>query len=73
MGVRNTLRDLRFEMKMDQKDFAEFLGVNASTYSRWESNNQQPSMEWALKIASKTGRTVEAFMLLDNQGIISLD
>ena len=67
MGIKNTLRELRFEMKMDQNDFATFLGVNQSTYSRWENNNQQPSMEWALKIAQKTQRTVESFMHLDNQ------
>ena len=36
---------------MDQGEFAAFLGVGPSTYSRWENQRVQPSLLWALRIS----------------------
>lgn len=66
MAVTNNLRDIRFEMKLDQNDFALKLGVNPATYNRWEKNRQQPSLEWVMRIAKVTGKPVESFIMLDD-------
>lgn len=65
MAIKNTLRDIRFDMKMDQNDFADFLGVSRTLYNRWERNNAQPSLEWAIKISNKTNRPIQDFIQVD--------
>jgi len=65
LSLRNTLRDLRFDFKMDQNDFADFLGVSRPLYNRWERNKSQPSLEWAIKISYKTDRPIQSFIHLD--------
>jgi putative transcriptional regulator len=67
MYVTNKLRSLRFEHEMDQKDFAAYIGANKNLYNKWENQKSQPSLEWALKIALLTERTVESiFSLSEN-------
>lgn len=67
MAIKNKLKELRHDFRMDQKEFASLLGVNASLYNRWENNHTQPSLEWAVKIAQRTDRPVESFILLDSE------
>lgn len=67
MAVYNRLKDLRYEMKMEQNEFAEYLGAHYTLYNRWEKNRVQPSLEWAVKIAKKTGKHVEDFIYLQDK------
>ncbi|OBG93872.1 transcriptional regulator [Mycobacterium sp. E3298] len=68
MQVVNRLRDIRFESKMAQNDFASFLGVNKTLYNKWENQRSQPSLEWALRIAARTSRpTDEIFILVEEE------
>jgi len=45
------LKDLRTEQNLLQKDVAEMLGVDRSTYSKYESGASEPNFEILLKIA----------------------
>ncbi len=54
-------------MKMEQNEFAEFLGAHYTLYNRWEKNRVQPSLEWAVRIALKTGKHVEDFIYLQDK------
>jgi putative transcriptional regulator len=65
MSIMNKLRDMRFELKMDQNDFAEFMGVTNTLYNKWERQRSQPSLEWALKIAKITNKPVESIFYLN--------
>jgi putative transcriptional regulator len=65
MPVYNKLRDLRYEHKMDQKDFAAFIGATNTLYNKWERQRSQPSLEWALKIAKITNKPVESVFYLN--------
>lgn len=60
MAVKNKLKDIRMkEYMLNQKDFAELLGVLPDNYSRIESNKVQLSLERAIVIAKKLNRKVE--------------
>jgi putative transcriptional regulator len=56
--IRNNLKNIRYEHKMNQGEFAEFLGIAQSQYSRYERQKEQPSLETALKISEKIKRSV---------------
>ncbi|MFT9495820.1 helix-turn-helix domain-containing protein, partial [Anaerosolibacter sp.] len=54
MGVKNRFGDVRLQMKFKkQKDFADFLGLGQSQYSKYENNIEQPNMETVLRICGK--------------------
>ncbi|WP_047152157.1 helix-turn-helix transcriptional regulator [Aneurinibacillus tyrosinisolvens] len=65
MTVKNNLKDLRYEHKMNQIEFAAHLNVNRQLYNRWENQATQPSLEWILKIAQKLNKQVEDIVYLD--------
>lgn len=65
MAVLNRLKDIRHDHRMNQVEFAEFLGVGRSIYNRWENQHVQPELETVLKIAQKIGRSVEDIVYLD--------
>ena len=58
MPVHNKLKELRHDYRMNQTEFAEFLGISVHQYNRYEKGASQPSLEVALKISDKVGRTV---------------
>lgn len=45
------LRELREAKGLKQKDIADFLGIDRSTYTKYESGSNQPSIEMLFKIA----------------------
>ena len=60
MAVRNRLKEIRMkEYMLNQKEFAELIGVLPDNYSRIESNKAQLSLERAILIAQKLNRHVE--------------
>jgi putative transcriptional regulator len=58
VAVKNRLKDIRYEMKMNQKEFAEFLGISQHQYNRYEEQRTQPTLEKALEISEKVNRAV---------------
>lgn len=60
MTVNNKLKEIRMrEYMMSSSDFAEFLGVKLSTYSKWENGNSTPSLQKAYEIASLLNKEVK--------------
>jgi putative transcriptional regulator len=58
MAIENKLKELRHDFRMNQKEFANFLGLNATQYNRYENQERQPTLEIALLISEKVGRSV---------------
>jgi DNA-binding XRE family transcriptional regulator len=56
--LKNKLKNKRHDKRMNQTEFATFLGVNDKLYNRWELQHGQPSLAMALKISDKLGCTV---------------
>jgi DNA-binding XRE family transcriptional regulator len=60
MGVRNRLKEIRMrEYMINSKEFAEIIDVLPDNYSRIENNKTQVSLERAILIAKKLGKSVE--------------
>lgn len=57
--IRNRLKDIRHEFKMEKGEFAKFLGMKHPQYSRYESNTSQPNLETVMKICYKVNKKVE--------------
>jgi len=51
--LNNRLKELRTDLKMNQKAFAEAIGITQSTLSSYENGNASPSNEVLLTIAKK--------------------
>lgn len=53
---------------MNQKRFAAFLGMAQQQYNRYETQENQPNLETALKISYKIGVPVNDFIYIDGEG-----
>lgn len=49
--IGNRIRKLRSEKGLTQKEMSELTGIPYSTYSNYENNNREPSLEQLEKIA----------------------
>lgn len=68
MAVKNTLKELRHDYRMNQTEFAEFLQISVYQYNRYEKGVRQPTLEIALQISEKVKRQVnDIFYLTDDQ------
>ena len=54
----DNLKKIRKSQRMSQKDMANFLDINYSTYSNYENNNRTPDTNTLLHIAKKLGINV---------------
>ena len=58
--LKNKLKEIRMkEYMMIQKEFAEMLGINHTTYSKIENYKKTVSLENAYLIAEKLNRKIE--------------
>lgn len=65
--VKNKLKEIRMrEYLMDQKAFAEMLGIKRSTYNTIELNKVQGNAETLLTIAKALNRKVEDIWYLED-------
>lgn len=63
--VKNRLLEIRLKMGYKkQKDFAEFLGINKSQYSKYENNREQPSVEVLHRLAIKLNCHIENLIIV---------
>ena len=51
MQIGNQIRKYRIEKGLTQKEMAKLIGIPYSTYSNYENNNREPSLEQLRKIA----------------------
>ncbi|MFJ7509374.1 helix-turn-helix transcriptional regulator [Peribacillus frigoritolerans] len=58
MSIRNRLKELRHDRRMNQTEFAEFLGLSVYQYNRYEKEAREPSLDNAMLISERLGMTV---------------
>lgn len=51
--ISQQLKDARSRMKMSQKEFSKYLGINFSSYMNFEQGRYEPSGRNFMKIADK--------------------
>ena len=68
MGIGENIRECRGAMK--QAEFAEKLGVNVTTVSRWENGQNTPNGEMIQKIADVLGVGTETLLKQNPQSKI---
>ena len=60
MVIENRLKSIRMrEYEMTQKEFANLLGIKASTYNLIESSRRMPSIEMAFSVAETLNKKVD--------------
>ena len=57
--IKNRLKHWRHVKEMNQKEFADFLGVRRNLYNVWERQNGQPNIESCFRISKKLGVPIE--------------
>ena len=65
MGIGENIRECRGAMK--QEEFAEKLGVNVTTISRWENGQNTPNGKMIQKIADVLGVGTETLLKQSSQ------
>jgi transcriptional regulator with XRE-family HTH domain len=59
MFMQLRIRDLREDRDLTQADMAAFLGCRQQTYSRYENEQAQPSLETLARLAAYFGTSVD--------------
>lgn len=63
----NNLRKLRHEYGLQQKDFAESLGISKSTYNQYENEVREPKSDFWIAVSEKYRVSIDYLMgLTDN-------
>ncbi|WP_019123731.1 helix-turn-helix transcriptional regulator [Brevibacillus massiliensis] len=65
MAVKNRLKEIRYDHRMNQMQFAEYLGLAQQQYNRYENQVRQPTLEIALLISEKIGRPVNEIFYIE--------
>jgi putative transcriptional regulator len=58
VAIKNKLKEIRHDHRMNQTEFAEFLEISVHQYNRYERQSVQPTLELALKISEKVNKSV---------------
>ncbi|MFB7639266.1 helix-turn-helix transcriptional regulator [Peribacillus butanolivorans] len=58
MSIRNRLKELRHDHRMNQTEFATFLGLSVYQYNRYEKEAREPTLDNAMQISERLGMTV---------------
>ena len=73
MLLGNTLRDLRNEKNLSQKQLAKRVGVNASTIALYETGDRLPSLQRLIDLSRALGVTTDFLLGLSRQKDYFLD
>jgi putative transcriptional regulator len=58
MKLQNNFKNIRHELRKDKGEFAIYIGVHPSQYSRYENQKTQPDLATAIRISEKLNKTV---------------
>lgn len=64
--IGNRIRKLRTEKGFSQKEMAALTGIPYTTYSNYENNNREPSVEQLKKIADVLGTSLQNLIFQGN-------
>ena len=56
------LKDLRISLKMNQREFAQSLGIGYTTYNGYETGTREPKSDFWIKVATMYGVTIDYLM-----------
>lgn len=66
------LKQFRLEMKISQKEFANSIGFNLSTYNNYEIGAREPNSDFWVAIAKKYNISIDFLLgLTDNETLAS--
>lgn len=66
MLINERLKEIRQNCKLTRKEVAEYIGVDQSTYGKYELGLRKPSIEILGKIAKLYSTSVEYLLCLTN-------
>ncbi|MEG1884525.1 MAG: helix-turn-helix transcriptional regulator [Clostridia bacterium] len=61
------LKQYRDAAGFTQRDLGELLGVTATTVSRWERGEREPSFDYLLQLSDLFGVTVDALLRKESE------
>ena len=62
----------KYILYMPRKEFSEFVGVTTSIIENMEFGRSNPTCDFMIKLANKSGRSVNSFIMSDEPYIISI-
>lgn len=65
--MKNNIKKLRNEMKISQKDLAEFLSVSRQTINAIETGKFDPSLKLTIKITRFFNKSLEEIFIMEKQ------
>ena len=65
--MKNNIKKLRNEMKISQKDLAEFLSVSRQTINAIETGKFDPSLSLTIKITRFFNKGLEEIFIMEKQ------
>lgn len=65
MMTAQSLRDLRKERKLSQKEVAAYLNIPASTYNTYESGRTEPPLEMLVRLSHRYGISIDLIVQRD--------
>ena len=65
--MKNNIKQLRNEMKISQKDLAEFLNVSRQTINAIETGKFDPSLTLTIKITRFFNKSLEEIFIMEKQ------
>ena len=68
--VGKRLKMLRNVVRLSQKDFAEYLGVNLRSYEKWERGTRLPALGYIMKIADRLQVSIDWLLGRENLSIV---
>lgn len=63
----DTIKTLRFALKLNQSELADKLSVSKQTVSNWENNNIQPSIDTLIKLSRFFGVTTDYLLGVERE------
>lgn len=64
--IRQKIKSLREEKKLQQKEVAEFLNINYQTYCNYESGRSEPPAEIIVRLAKLYDVSTDEILQVDN-------
>lgn len=62
-----TLKKFRLEKKMSQKEFANSIGINLSTYNNYETGAREPSSDFWITLSQKYNVSIDFLLGLNKK------
>lgn len=69
--IGDKLREIREDLNMNKKDFAEKIGIKYSTYSNYESGIREPASDFLILISKKFDVSIDYLLDISNDKTVA--